>query len=174
MTLQEPLELIPQEAIEKRILLIRGHKVILDADLAWLYQVPTKVLNQAIRRNPDRFPEDFVFQLTEEEKQEVVTICDHLPKLKFTPGKPHVFTEHGAIMAASVLNSARAVKVSVYVVRVFVGLRQLLLKNRSLSDQMAKLEGQVQNHDLAIRSLAKVLQELTEPALSKKRRRIGI
>ena len=148
--------------------------MILDADLAWLYQVPTKVLNQAIRRNPDRFPEDFVFQLTEEEKQEVVTICDHLPKLKFTPGKPHVFTEHGAIMAASVLNSARAVKVSVYVVRVFVGLRQLLLKNRSLSDQMAKLEGQVQNHDLAIRSLAKVLQELTEPALSKKRRRIGI
>jgi hypothetical protein len=118
-------ELIPFEAIEKCILLIRGFKVILDADLAWLYNVPTKALNQAVRRNPDRFPADFAFQLNDEEKREVVTVCDHLPTLKFTPKNPLVFTEYGAVMAASVLNSPRAIKMSVYVVRAFINLRHL-------------------------------------------------
>ena len=112
--------------IQQRILLIRGEKVIVDADLAEAYGVTTKALNQAIRRNLHRFPEDFMFQLTKQEKLEVVTNCDHLQKLKYSPVNPRVFTEHGAIMAASVLNSPKAVEVSVFVVRAFVQLREVI------------------------------------------------
>jgi len=101
--------------IELLILTLRGQKVILDADLAGLYGTPTKALNQAIKRNIRRFPEDFLFRLTEAEKTEVVTNCDHLTRLRFSPKLPVAFTEHGAIMAAMVLNSPQAVKMSVYV-----------------------------------------------------------
>src|SRR3990167_6596014 len=99
--------------IEGRILGIRGQRVIVDADLAKLYETSTKSLNQAVRRNRDRFPGDFVFQLTGKEKAEVVTVCDHLKKLRFSSTLPYAFTEHGAIMAASVLNKPLAVEVSV-------------------------------------------------------------
>jgi len=94
----------PIERVETLILVIRGEKVILDADLAKLYGVSTKALNQAVRRNASRFPEDFLFSLTAQEKEEVVTNCDHLRKLKFSRTLPNAFTEHGAIMAAKVLN----------------------------------------------------------------------
>lgn len=110
--------------IQQRILLIRGEKVIVDADLAEFYGVQTKALNQAVRRNMDRFPADFMFQLNKNEKMEVVTNCDHLKKLKYSPVNPLVFTEHGAIMAASILNSVRAVEVSLFIVRAFVALRR--------------------------------------------------
>jgi len=93
---------IPVEAIELRILLIRGQKVMLDADLAEMYGVPTRALNQAVKRNLNRFPADFMFQLSKEEKHEVVTNCDHLVKLKFSKALPYAFTEHGALMAASI------------------------------------------------------------------------
>lgn len=98
---------IPAERITRAILLIRGQKVILDSDRAGLYGVQTKALNQAIRRNADRFPADFVFRLTSNEKPEVVTNCDHLSHLKFSPVLPRAFTEHGAIMAATVLAPLR-------------------------------------------------------------------
>ena len=107
-------------AIQQRILLIRSEKIIIDADLAEFYGVTTKVLNQAVRRNIKRFPADFMFQLTKEEKLEVVTNCDHLQNLKYSSVNPHVFTEHGALMVASILNSVRAVEVSVFIVRAFV------------------------------------------------------
>jgi len=94
-----------------------GQKVILDADLAKLYGVTTKRLNQQVKRNRERFPEDFMFQLTTEEKAEVVANCDHLSRLKFSPASPYAFTEHGAVMAASVLNTPRAIEVSIFVVR---------------------------------------------------------
>ena len=97
--------LVPVDAIEGKILLIRGQKVMVDADLAKLYGVPTKVLNQAVKRNKERFPIDFMFQLTKEEKAKVVTNCDHLKKLKFSPNLPYVFTEHGTIMLATILKS---------------------------------------------------------------------
>ena len=97
---------IPVERIENSILLIRREKVMLDADLAELYGVPTKALNQAVKRNIDRFPEDFMFQLTNQEKEEVVTNCDHLKRLKFSPNLPYAFTEHGAIMLATVRSNA--------------------------------------------------------------------
>jgi hypothetical protein len=166
-------EIIPFETIERRILIIRGQKVILDADLAHLYGVQTKVLNQAVRRNSGRFPEDFLFQLNEVEKKEVVTICDHLPKLKYTPNLPYVFTEHGAMMAASVLNSEKAVQVSVYVVRVFIKLRHLVSQNKDLGEKLCKLEQRLEKHDSSIRSLVITLRELTEPTLPAKRRPIG-
>jgi hypothetical protein len=97
--------IIPLGQIEQRILLIRGQRVMLDADLAKLYGVSTKRLNEQVRRNRGRFPEDFMFQLTTIEKAEVVANCDHLAKLKFSPVLPNAFTEHGAIMVASVLNT---------------------------------------------------------------------
>jgi ORF6N domain len=101
--------------LESMILTLRERKVIIDADLAALYAVPTKALNQAVRRNEDRFPRDFVFQLTAKERLEVVTNCDHLAQLKFSRTLPMAFTEHGAIMAATVLNSPQAVSMSVFV-----------------------------------------------------------
>jgi len=103
----------PIERVETLILVIRGEKVILDADLAKLYGVSTKALNQAVRRNASRFPEDFLFSLTAKEKEEVVTNCDHLRRLRFSRTLPNAFTEHGAIMAANVLNSERAVEAGV-------------------------------------------------------------
>ncbi|MGH9427707.1 MAG: ORF6N domain-containing protein [Terriglobia bacterium] len=117
---------VPRERIEQTILVIRGQRVVLDSDLAKLYGVSTKALNQAVKRNADRFPKDFMFRLTQQEKTRVVTNCDHLSKLKFSPTMPFAFTEHGAVMVANVLNSERAVEVSIYVVRAFVKLREML------------------------------------------------
>lgn len=119
-------------SIEARILLLRGQKVMLDADLAELYGVETKRLNEQVRRNIERFPEDFMFRLTAEEKAEVVANCDHLAKLKYSASLPYAFTEHGALMLGNVLKSARAVEMSLRVVRAFVHLRELLAPTRSL------------------------------------------
>jgi len=113
-------------AIENRILVIRGVRVMVDADLGELYGVPTKALNQAVKRNLNRFPSDFMFRLNATEKEEVVANCDHLAGLKYSKSLPFACTEHGAIMAASVLNSPRAVEMSVFIVRAFVKLREIL------------------------------------------------
>lgn len=121
----------PIERIENRILIIRGQKVMIDADLAELYGVPTKALNQAVKRNSERFPVDFMYQLTTEEKAEVVTNCDHLARLKFSRSLPFTFTEHGAIQAANVLGSPQAVEMGIYVVRAFVRLRKNRLHSLS-------------------------------------------
>jgi hypothetical protein len=118
--MSEKTSLIPVERIERSIFLIRGQRVMLDADLAELYDVTTKRLNEQVKRNRGRFPADFMFQLTAKEKTEVVANCDHLSKLKFSPVLPNAFTEHGAIMVASVLNTPRAIQTSVLVVRAFV------------------------------------------------------
>lgn len=120
-------------AIARRILVIRGHNALIDADLASLYGVTTKRLNQQVNRNKKRFPPDFVFQLTRAERDEVVANCDHLARLKYSPTMPYAFTEHGALMAASVLNTALAVQVSLYVVR--------LGNSRRFSTRFASLFG---------------------------------
>ncbi|GHU22430.1 DNA-binding protein [Betaproteobacteria bacterium] len=122
-----------QSLIGSHIVVLRGQRVMLDTDLAELYGVPTKALNQAVKRNKERFPADFMFQLTTEEKQEVVTNCDHLAKLKFSRSLPFAFTEHGAIQASNVLASPQAVEMGVYVVRAFVSLREILTSNRELA-----------------------------------------
>jgi hypothetical protein len=166
-------DLILLEQIEPQILAIRGHRVILDADLAALYGTTTKGLNQAVKRNADRFPADFRFELTAPEKTEVVTNCDHLKQLKFSRTLPFAFTEHGAIMAASVLNTPRAIQVSVYVVRAFVKLRELLATHKELGLKLAELEQKVENHDAAIRSLVTAIRQLMQPPPAPPRRPIG-
>lgn len=165
--------LIPVGKIEQRILLIRGERVIVDADLAEFYGVPTKVLNQAVRRNKERFPKDFMFRLSKDEKAEVVTICDHLTKLKFSPVNPRVFTEHGAIMAASVLNSRRAIQVSVFIVRAFVKLRRVMAEHKELAQRIAQLERWLANHDEQILSLVQAIRQIVKPTPLPKKRRIG-
>ena len=145
---------------------------MLDADLARLYGVPTRALNQAVKRHADRFPQDFMFCLTPQEKREVVTVCDHLQNLKFSRVLPHVFTEHGAIMLASVLNTPRAIEMSVYVVRAFVTLREMLTTHRELAHKLAELERKVASHDVRIRSLFEAIRQLTAP-LERPHRRIG-
>jgi len=164
---------ISVDRIERRILLIRGHRIIIDADLAELYGVPTKALNQAVKRNAERFPSDFAFRLNAGEKLEVVTSCDHLSGLRYSPVRPVAFTEHGAIMAANVLSSPRAVRASVLVVRAFVRLRQLLATHRELADKLAELERRIGSHDAAIRNLMSVIRELMDPRPGPPRERIG-
>jgi predicted transcriptional regulator len=126
--------------IEHQILVIRGQKVMVDADLAALYGVPTKALNQAVKRNIARFPSDFMFQLTETEKSEVVTNCDHLAKLKFSKSLPFAFTEYGAVAIANVLASPQAVEMGIYVVRAFVRLRDATDLHKDLAKRLAEIE----------------------------------
>ena len=165
--------LIPAEHIAGRILIIRGQRVIIDADLAELYGVPTKVLNQAVKRNAERFPDDFMFALSKTEKDEVVTNRDHLARLKFSATLPFAFTEHGAIQAANVLNSQRAVEIGVYVVRAFVRLRELLATDKELAAKLNELERRVArkltSHDQAITGLIDTIRQLMNPAEPKKR-----
>jgi hypothetical protein len=165
--------LTPYEAIAQRILLIRGHKVMLDADLADLYGVPTKVLNQAVRRNIERFPADFMFQLNKDEKLEVVTNCDHLARLKFSPTLPYAFTEHGALMLGNVLRSERAIEVSLHVVRAFVQLREMLSTHKELAAKLAELERKVISHDQALAGLIDAIRQLMAPSAQGKHRPIG-
>jgi len=146
---------------------------MVDADLAEAYGVTTKALNQAIRRNPERFPEDFMFQLTKEEKYEVVTNCDHLEKLKYSHVNPNVFTEHGAIMVASVLNSPKAVDVSVFVVRAFVQLREVVAGHKELARKIGQLERKLSGHDDQIIVMVEAIKQLMDPKLPPKTRRIG-
>ena len=169
----EKKAIVPVGKIEQRILLIRGEKVIVDADLAEFYGVPTKRLNEQIKRNKGRFPDDFMFQLSAEEKSEVVANCDHLSKLKYSSFLPYAFTEHGAIMAANVLNSPRAIEVSVYIVRTFVKLRQMIAENKELSRKIVQIERHLADHDEQIIELAKAIKQLLKPDPLPRKRRIG-
>ena len=159
--------------LERRILEIRGVPVLLDSDLATIYGVTTKALNQAVKRNAARFPVDFRFRLTASERDWVVTNCDHLAKLKFSPVLPWAFTEHGAIMAASVLSSPRAVEMSVFVVRAFVRLRASARTHAELARQLALLEYRVTAHDAALAQVFAAPGERREPPPARPRRRIG-
>ncbi len=166
-------ELLQVAAIERRILLIRGEKVIVDADLAAFYGVTTKRLNEQVKRNRDRFPEDFMFQLTSPEKSELVANCDHLSRLKFAKTLPYAFTEHGAIMAAAVLNSRRAVEVSLFVVRAFVKIRRVLSEHAALAQRLDELERKLADHDTQILAVVQAIRALLGPAPVPKQRRIG-
>lgn len=154
--------IIPSERIERSILLIRGQKVMLDADLADLYDVPTKALNQAVKRNEGRFPEDFAFRLTEPEKVEVVTNCDHLAKLRFSPALPYAFTEQGVAMLSSVLHSERAVRVNISIMRAFVRLRYILASNADLACRLDELEAKYDGQFAAVFEAIKALMESPE------------
>jgi hypothetical protein len=165
------VELVPPEHIGRSILLIRGQRVMLDADLAGLYGVSTKRVNEQVRRNRDRFPGDFMFQLTTNEKAEVVANCDHLSKLRFSPVLPNAFTEHGAIMAASVLNTRRAIQVSVFVVRAFVKLREIISQHKDLGRRLDELE---KKYDAQFKVVFDAIRQLMAPPEQKTpKRRIG-
>lgn len=165
---------VPLERIASFILLARGHKVLLDADLATLYGVTTKRLNEQVRRNRERFPEDFVFRLSEEEHE---ALRSHFATSNAGRGGrrylPYVFTEHGAIMAAAVLNTPRAVEMSLYVVRTFVRLREMLASNQALARKLNELERKLGAHDQAIASILSAIRELMTPPEPPKKRRIG-
>lgn len=132
--------IIPPEKIDRAILWIRGQKVLLSNDLAMIYGVKTKRLNEQVRRNMERFPERFMFQLTEEEKTEVVANCDHLGALKYSNGLPFAFTEYGAIMLASVLSSEKAVKASISVIDAFVKLQTTLKNHKEIWLKLDQIE----------------------------------
>lgn len=150
---------------------------MIDADLAALYDVETKRLNQQVKRNIDRFPADFMFRITRRERDEVVANCDHLSRLKFASAMPYAFTEHGALMAASVLNTTRAVEVSVFVVRAFVQLRETLGAHKELAKRLDELESRIErkfsSHDQALAGILEAIRNLMTPPESAKKRRIG-
>jgi hypothetical protein len=169
--MSEPNEIILSDTIiGQRILLIRGQRVMLDADLADLYEIPTKALNQAVKRNQDRFPSDFMFQLSKEEKGELVTICDRFKNMKHSNVLPYAFTEHGALMLASVLNSPRAVELSLYIVRVFIRLREMLSSHKNLARKLDELERHVRGHDGHIQTLFEAIRQLMTPDPIKNRK----
>jgi len=156
------------ETVENTIHLVRGHRVMLDSDLAAIYGVTTKRLNEQVRRNSYRFPQDFAFQLTAEEFTNL--------RSQFATSKkggrrylPWAFTEHGAIMLASVLNSAVAIDASVRVVRAFVRLREIISANAELAAKFAQLERRLDSHDEAIAQLFAAIRQLLAPAPEKKR-----
>ena len=145
--------LIPVEKIERSIFLIRGQRIMLDRDLAYLYGVPTKVLNQAVKRNERRFPADFMFRLTKEEKNELVTNCDRLARLKHSSALPSVFTEQGVAMLSSILNSERAIEVNILIMRAFVRLREAMANSKEFARRLDELERRIASHDEHIRTL---------------------
>src|SRR5712691_8977063 len=177
-------EVIPARQIAQAILFLRGQKVMLDFDLAALYGVATKVLNQAVRRNRERFPEDFMFRLSPEEgfnlRSQIVTSSLDVPeKEKVTSNwsqfvtsshkhrgvtyRPYAFTEQGVAMLSSVLRSGRAVKVNIAIMRAFVQLRQALETNRALTKRFAELEMRVGKHDEEIASIIEAIRQLIAP-----------
>ncbi|QDU27956.1 ORF6N domain protein [Anatilimnocola aggregata] len=167
------VELLLRQRIERVILVIRGEKVILDKDLAELYEVPTKVLNQAVRRNMARFPDDFMLQLSEEEqdlllRSQIVTSNGGRGGRRY---RPYAFTEQGVAMLSSVLNSERAIEVNIAIMRAFVQLRELLLNHRDLARKVDELERKYDDH---FRIVFDAIRQLMEPPPEKgKKPRIG-
>lgn len=164
--------LLPMEVIEGKIFLIRGQKVMMDRDLAGLYGVATKVLNQAVKRNMKRFPKDFMFQLTPSEKNELVTNCDRFKPLKHSTSTPFAFTEQGVAMLSSVLNSEQAIEVNIAIMRVFVKLREMISTNKELAHKFDQLERKIEKHDEEIKLIFDAIRQLMIPP-EPKRRRIG-
>ena len=167
-------EVAVMERIESMILTIRGHRVMLDSDLARIYGVKTARLNQQFGRNQERFPADFAFQLTAEEfadliSQSVISNVGRGGRTKL----PWVFTEHGAIMLASVLSSPRAVEMSISVVRAFVLMREHLAGSKELAQKLNELENRVSGHDESIQNLFEAIRQMVEPILPENRKKIG-
>jgi phage regulator Rha-like protein len=169
---QSAVQVIPVEMIERKIYLIRDCKIMLDSDLASLYEVPTKVLNQAVRRNLDRFPEDFMFQLSGEElenclRSQIVTSNAGRGGRRYPP---YAFTEHGVAMLSSVLSSKRAVALNILIIRAFVRLREYLATHRDLARKLEDVERTQQEHGAHIRQIYDCIDRLLEPPEPSKRR----
>ncbi|MCK5509987.1 ORF6N domain-containing protein [Candidatus Parcubacteria bacterium] len=162
--------IIPLEKIENKILLIRGQKVMLDRDLAMLYGVTTKRLNEQVKRNAKRFPVDFMFQLMSEEFKQLVANCDRFVLLKHSSSIPYVFTEQGVVMLSGVLHSDKAIEVNVAIMRVFVNMRKFINSYEGLAVKIAKIE---QKYDKKIIDIFKVLDILMKDDKNKKVKEIG-
>ncbi len=166
---------MPVETVTRAILILRGHRVILDAELAGLYGATTKRLNEQVKRNAARFPEDFMFRLTRAETEALNRSQSATGSQKHRDPRfpPFAFTEHGAIMAATILNSPRAVEMSIYVVRAFVQLRELLASNQELAKRLDQLEARIEKklvtHDDAIAAMLSAIRELMHPPPAKRR-----
>ncbi|MFA4982320.1 MAG: ORF6N domain-containing protein [Candidatus Omnitrophota bacterium] len=173
-------ELIPQEIIENKIYLMRGHKVMLDRDLAKLYGVPAKRLNEQVKRNIMRFPDDFMFQLTQEEilifqlgisgsRSQFATLKQG-QNIKYPP---YAFTEQGVAMLSSVLNSERAIQVNIAIMRAFVRLKAILSTHKELAHKLNELERKIEKHDEDISSIFEAIRQLMAPPPESPKRRIG-
>lgn len=175
MTLEKKKDL----NLESIILKLRGENVILAPDLAAIFGVKTIAFNQAVKRNMKRFPSDFVFQLNKDEFRELITNCDRFATLKHTSYMPYAFTEHGAVMASMILNSPRAVEMSIYVVRAFVAMRRMTVNLKELADKVAELDRKYGKHDEMLHLLSQILfaEKSLSPAReipdSPKKRKIG-
>ncbi len=161
--------LIPVEIVEKRIFFIRGQKVMIDRDLAELYRVKTMALNQAVKRNIERFPSGFMFRLTQEEKKELITNCDRFSIVKHSPYLPYAFTEQGVAMLSSVLKSKRAIQVNMLIMQTFVRLRELISSHKDILRKIGEME---KRYDSQFKIVFDALRKLIEPP-AKQTKRIG-
>lgn len=161
--------------IERAIVILRGHKVLLDADLATLYEVQTRVLVQAVKRNLERFPDDFMFQLEpgEVEALRSQSVISKNPGRGGRRTRPYAFTEQGVAMLSSVLNSPRAIAVNIEIMRAFVRLRELIATNKELAARLDQLERKLDTHDQAITQIMHAIRELMRPPEATNKRPIG-
>ena len=164
---------IPVETIVNNILFLRKEKVLLDRDLAKLYGVSTKALNQAVKRNSRRFPPDFMFRLTKKEKDELVTNCDRFKPLKHSSVSPLAFTEQGVAMLSSVLNSHRAIEVNIAIMRAFIHLRRMIASHKELAKKLKELEHHIKDHDEKIRAIFEAIQQLISLPPDDSKKKIG-
>ena len=158
--------------IEKRIFIIRGLKVMIDRDLAELYGVETKHLNRQVKRNSDRFPNEFMFQLTKKEKEELVPNWHRFAPLKHSSVLPYAFTEHGVAMLATLLKSEQAVRMSILIIKAFVRLREILTSHKEVSEKLHMLETRIDKHDEEIQAIIEAIRQMLAPP-EKPKRRIG-
>jgi len=161
---------ISEEIIEERTFHMRGRRVMIDRDLAEFYGVETKYLNRQVKRNAERFPKEFMIRLTAAEKAELVTNWHRFRSLKHSKTNPHAFTENGVAMLASVLNSKRAVRVSIYIVKTFIKFRELISENREILYKLRALEDRTDKHDVEIKKLFDSLRHLVSAPASQTRR----
>lgn len=165
--------LIPSELIENKIVLLRGKRVMLDSVLARLYGVTTGNLNKAVKRNIERFPEDFMFQLTMHEKKSLRFQFGSLKKGQHAKYLPYAFTEQGVAMLSSVLRSKKAIQANIAIMRVFVRLKEVVSAHKELAHKLSELEGKIEKHDEEIRSIFEAIRQLMAPPPEEKRRIIG-
>ena len=168
------VSIIPNEIISNKIYFIRNQKVMLDRDLAELFEVETKRINEQVKRNNLKFPEHFMFQLTENEKEQLVANCDHLNKLKFSTSLPYVFTEHGVLQLSNVLKSERATQMSIKIIEIFVEMRNFLTGTLNLSLEVEMIKRKLVNQDKNIELVFSYLDELIDKQENKvERTKIG-
>lgn len=171
--MKKDLGLIPTEIIERKIYLIRGYKVMLDKDLAFLYGVKPIALRQQVKRNAERFPSDFVFQLTQKEVDNLVSQNVIASKKTLGGYLPYVFTEHGVAMLSSVLKSKKAVQVNIAIIRAFIKLREILVTHRNIFAKIEKIKKEQKNQNQKIQSIINIISQMLNPPISENKEPIG-